>query len=152
MAKNTPKFDIELKMSDFLLGLAYGPHTSLGMKRFTRATLLLWATLLKFCRGRYGAILPHTILQPTSDCIFTPSDICAKFCELSGIPSPSETAFLLHVSIMSRHGSSVPWKLTIFIIKHRQGLRDLLTKFEGDMVNLLGVIHKNIAPETSCSQ
>ncbi len=43
--------------------------------------------------------------------------------------------------IMRRHGNSVPWKLTIFTTEHHQGLRILLTKFEVDMVNLLGVVH-----------
>ena len=54
--------------------------------------------------------------------------------------------------IMRRHGNSVQWKLTVFTMNHHQGLKVLLTKFEVDMINLLGVVSSNIALVTSCRQ
>ncbi len=55
--------------------------------------------------------------------------------------------------IICCHGNSVLWKLTIFTIKHHQGLKISLTKFEGDMVNLLFIsqaVHQSLVDGLGC--
>ncbi len=62
--KKYSKFEIKFKMADFLLGLG---HVGLGMSRAYQISYIevkrtTRAASEKLCRGRYGAILQHTIL------------------------------------------------------------------------------------------
>ncbi len=68
--------------------------------------------------------------NPNQVSMLTPSYVCAKFWSFQAKRLP------VSWRIMCRHGNSIPWKLTIFTIKHHQGLKVFLTKFEVDMVNL----------------
>ncbi len=126
MAKNTQKAQLKIKIT-----FAY--QTSYIGEMYSKGCFI------EICYGCFRANLPHPSQNPHQIKTSTTSDVCAKFHEFKNIPSPSKTA-----SVLWQNAS--PWQQhsmkTIFTIKHHQGVRVLLTKFEGDMMNLLGVVHR----------